>query len=677
MTAAPGLIKKGDAESFDRAALEALLTKRFFFAPSFEIYGGVAGLYDYGPTGNALLQNLVQHWRQHFVIEENMLEVDCSIMTPADVLKTSGHVDKFSDYMVRDSKDPGSIFRADHLVEAVLEARLKGDAIARAQESHGSLADKIDDLSVNDKKNKKKAGKKAPGEVEPKRLDDAVIEEYKNILAQIDNYDGKGLAALITKYDIRNPETGNPVTEPVEFNLMFSSSIGPTGQLQGYLRPETAQGQFLNFGRLLDFNNNKLPFASAMVGRAFRNEISPRSGLLRVREFTMAEIEHFVDPEKKDHPRFNEVKHLVLPFLDKGTQTSGSTEPTLISIEQAVASGTVANQTLGYFIGRIYLYLVAVGINPNRLRFRQHLQNEMAHYACDCWDAEIHTSYGWIECVGCADRSAYDLTVHSKRTKQDLSVSENLREPRIYDKWVVEINKKKFGPQFKKDAKVVTDYLESRTECELEDLAAKMAANGGSATFIVPDGREFTVNGDLVEIKKVTVKEHIRKYTPNVIEPSFGIGRILYSLLEHSYYTRPEDVQRGVMGFSPLVAPFKCLVLPLSNHTSFESPLLEIARQLRRLGVPARIDDSASASIGRRYARNDELGTPFAITVDFQTVDDGTVTLRERDSTKQIRGPRDEIILLVKQLVDGVISWDNATTKYPLVNTATSDDERD
>ncbi|KAJ2448721.1 Glycine--tRNA ligase 1, mitochondrial, partial [Coemansia sp. RSA 2424] len=180
--------------NIDIAALDSLVLNRFFYAQSFSIYNGVAGLYDFGPTGAALQQNLISMWRQHFVIEEDMLEVDCSIMTPAEVLKTSGHVDKFADWMCKDTKD-GSVIRADHLVEAVLQARLQGGPAAA-------------------------------------RLEDAVAEEYKFILAQIDNYDGQGLAELITRFDIRNPDTGNTVTAPVMFNLMFESSIGPAGNLK-------------------------------------------------------------------------------------------------------------------------------------------------------------------------------------------------------------------------------------------------------------------------------------------------------------------------------------------------------------------------------------------------------------------------------------------------------------
>ncbi|KAJ1963565.1 Glycine--tRNA ligase 1, mitochondrial [Dipsacomyces acuminosporus] len=660
--------------NIDRPALESLLLKRFFYAPSFSIYGGVAGLYDFGPTGTALQQNLISLWRQHFIIEEDMLEVDCSIMTPAEVLKTSGHVEKFADWMCKDTKN-GEIFRADHLVEAVLEARLEGDALAR--KNAGEAVESADTAPKAGDDKKAKKNKKKGGPVVATKLADDVAEEYKSILAQIDNFDGQGLAELIAKYDIRNPTTGNEVTPPVEFNLMFESSIGPTGQLKGYLRPETAQGQFLNFSRLLDFNNQKMPFASAMVGRSFRNEISPRSGLLRVREFTMAEIEHFVDPLNKHHPRFEDVANIKVRLLPGAVQLDGKTEPVETTIGEAVANGTIDNKTLGYFLGRIYLYLMAIGIKHDLLRFRQHLQNEMAHYACDCWDAEIKTSYGWIECVGCADRSAYDLTVHAKRTKEKLCVRENLPEPRVYDKFVCEPNKKVFGPKLKKAAKPVQDYLESLSDNELTSLNNTLATNGKSTitlTGTTADG-DYEITADMVAIEKKTFTEHVREYTPNVIEPSFGIGRILYSLIEHSFNVRADDEQRAVLSFKPAVAPFKCLVLPLSNHPSFEKPLHDVARRLRTNGVPARIDDAASASIGRRYARNDELGTPFAITVDFQTADDSSVTLRERDTTKQIRGKVDEIVALVKDLVSGNTTWEDVLGKYQLVDTSAADND--
>jgi glycyl-tRNA synthetase len=177
---------------------------------------------------------------------------------------------------------------------------------------------------------------------------------------------------------------------------MFDTAIGPSGDKKGYLRPETAQGQFLNFNKLLEFNNARMPFASASIGKSFRNEISPRAGLLRVREFLMAEIEHFVDPKNKNHPRFKEVENLKCVFLPKGVQQSGKQDLTTMTVGEAVASRMVDNQTLGYFLARIWLFLEKIGCDMTRVRFRQHMNNEMAHYASDCWDAEIHTSYVYL-----------------------------------------------------------------------------------------------------------------------------------------------------------------------------------------------------------------------------------------------------------------------------------------
>lgn len=250
-----------------------------------------------------------------------------------------------------------------------------------------------------------------------------------------------------------------------------------------------------------------MPFASAQIGRSFRNEISPRAGLLRVREFTMAEIEHYVDPNKKNHSRFNEVSDTVLRLLPANVQLEGSTEVVEMTIGDAVKNKVVDNETLGYFLARIHQFLTRIGMKPSRLRFRQHMSNEMAHYACDCWDCEIHTSYGWIECVGCADRSAYDLTVHSKQTKEKLVVREVLPEPRTIERWMLDINRKAFGVKLKKAAKPVEEVLNEMTECDLETAHAKLAAQG---TISVTDkeGNAHNVDKEMVSINKKTITEH-------------------------------------------------------------------------------------------------------------------------------------------------------------------------
>ena len=526
-------------QPLDRQILDSLLRRRLFYTPSFEIYGGERGLYDYGPPGCSLQANVVDLWRKHFVLEEDMLEVDCTMLTPEAVLKTSGHVDKFADWMCKDPKS-GEIFRADHLVEQVLEARLKADKEARGV--------KVD---VDEAKDAKKKIKKKDLKVE--KLDDATVQEYEETLARIDNYGGPELGDLIKKYNIKGPTSGADLDPPKAFNLMFQTQIGPSADKpNGYLRPETAQGQFLNFQKLLEFNQQSMPFASASIGKSFRNEISPRSGLLRVREFLMAEIEHFVDPSSgKKHPRFVEVKDTELALLNRNTQLAGSTKADIMTIGEAVATKLVDNETLGYFLVRIQSFLLKLGVDRSKLRFRQHMANEMAHYAADCWDAELFNSYGWIECVGCADRSAYDLTVHKEKTGAPLVVRETRAEPLKVEEYQIDLEKKKLGPKFRKDAKTVENAVEALTQDMREKLSLQLK-NEGKISVDVPGigNGKVELGTDLINIEKRTRVEHTREYTPNVIEPSFGIGRILYSLMEHVYWSREGAEERGVSGNS-------------------------------------------------------------------------------------------------------------------------------
>ena len=521
----------------DRQALETLLRRSLFYTPAFEIYGGVSGLYDYGPPGSELQDNIISVWRDHFIQKEEMLRVDSTMLTPAEVLKTSGHVDKFADWMCKDPKT-GEIFRADHLVEEVLEARLKGDKEARGKSTEVSK-----EKAEEDAKKKKKV--KATGAI---KLKDEVVVEYEEVLAKIDNYDGEELGLLIKRLDIKNPTTGGELLPPVAFNLMFQTSIGPSSNLPGYLRPETAQGQFMNFQKLLQYNRQSMPFASACIGKSFRNEISPRSGLLRVREFMMAEIEHFVDPAGgKKHANFEEIKDVELYLLDRHVQLSGSTQTTPITADKAVSSGTIDNETLGYFIARTQLFLLRLGVDKSKIRFRQHMANEMAHYAADCWDAELLTSYGWIECVGCADRSAYDLSVHSKKTGQSLCVVEKRDEPLRVEEWQIGIDKKKFGPKYKKDGKTIEAAIDALSQDVREKLSLDLRENGKIEVAVEGVGNgQVEVDKDLINIEKRTRIEHTREYIPNVIEPAFGIGRILYSLIEHVYWVREGSEERSV-----------------------------------------------------------------------------------------------------------------------------------
>lgn len=373
---------------------------------------------------------------------------------------------------------------------------------------------------------------------------------------------------------------------------MFSSTIGPSAASPVYFRPETAQGQFLNFRKLFDYCQGSMPFASACIGKSYRNEISPRSGLLRVREFLLAEIEHFVDPESnKRHDRFSEVADVELPFLDRKTQLSGKTTISPMSIGRAVEAKLVDNETLGYFMTRVYLFLLKLGADPQRVRFRQHLDNEMAHYACDCWDAELLTSYGWIECVGCADRSAYDLTAHSRETGTPLTVKEALAVPVKITEWKAILDKKLAGPRFKKDAKKIELAIGRITQDELSQLATTLADKAviTIATDELENGsNSVELSSDICSIAQVTRVERMREYAPNVIEPAFGIGRILYCILEHVYWTRPQDDAREVRTvnttLSTLLLADSCLIrfsrCPYSSpqQRSFSSPFRIIPR---------------------------------------------------------------------------------------------------
>ncbi|XP_042216457.1 glycine--tRNA ligase-like isoform X2 [Homarus americanus] len=611
-------LKLSPPDSFDRAKMNDLIKRRFFYDNSFAIYGGITGQYDFGPMGCDLVDNMLAEWHKHFVIQERMLKVNCSILTPETVLKASGHVDKFADYMVKDVKS-GECFRLDHLIKQHFE--------------------------------KKMADKKTSQE------EKEIIKRKINLLEGMTMEEMDG---VVKEYDMKSPLTGNDLSDAVEFNLMFPICIGPTGTLKGFLRPETAQGIFVNFKRLLEYNQGKLPFACAQVGNAYRNEISPRSGLLRVREFTMAEIEHFCDPDDKSHNKFSQVAGVEVTLYSACAQMDGESAKRT-TIGEAVRGGLVANETLGYFMARIQQYLLKIGVNPKKLRFRQHLSNEMAHYACDCWDAECLTSYGWIECVGCADRSAYDLTQHTKGSSVKMCVERLLKEPQMVDSVVAVTDKGAIGKAFKKDAKAVQEALASLSSEESEKMDKALSENG-----------EYELNGYKLSramvpsFKKEQKKVHVEEVVPSVIEPSFGVGRVFYALLEHSFRVREDDDKRTFFSLPPVVAPIKVSVLPLSSKQDFVPFTDKLADALTELNLPVRVDDS-TGSIGRRYARTDEIAIPFGVTVDFDTVNNTphTVTLRERDSTEQVRMPIDEVPLTVKKLADGKILWKEVTDKWP------------
>lgn len=608
-----------------RSDFDQFLLRRFFFVPSNEIYGGTSGFYDYGPPACAIKNNLIAFWKRHFVLEEGMLEIDCATITPSVVFEASEHVKRFFDYMVRDEKTK-ECFRVDKLIEDFVEATLE------------------DPTTKNE-----------------------LAEELKELLKTLENLDGEGFDGVVEKYNILSPSR-NKLSKSFPFNLMFKTTIGPIGSNVGYLRPETAQGIFTNFKRLYEYNYYKLPFAVAQVGKSYRNEISPKSGILRCREFSQCEIEHFMDPnEKTTHEKFENVENLKL-ILFGAKEQMGGVEPLNITLKQAFDEGIIKNKTLAYYIGRVYLFFERMGILPEGMRFRQHLPTEMAHYAADCWDLEILTSYGWYEVVGLADRECFDLVKHQEVSEKDLCAREVLKEPittKSLKADVLKKEKKNFFKKMKRDGKKVLDYLnedESRVKNLQKEFEGKDKATidiAGTAFELEKAHFEF-----VEEVKKVSE----RKFVPGVIEPSFGVDRMLYCLLEHSFWIRedPEGknkIARSVLSLVPFMAPYKVAVVTVIPDSKFNPIIKSIVADLAYNSISYKVD-GGSTQIGRKYARLDDVGIPFIVTIDGETLEDKTITLRERDSCTQVRIPMEKVCETVQDLIDEKLSWEDVRSNF-------------
>ena len=353
--------------------LTGMLKRRGLILPAFEIHGGVAGLYDFGPVGGRLRNRVNQSWVDHWQSLGNIVEISCPTVTPYSVLEASGHVGEFSDYLT-ECANCGEASRADHLVE-----------------SHYPNSDSL---------SKEELGK------------------------------------LITEIKPPCPECSETEWGSLQSqNLMFNTKIGVgASSREGFLRPETAQGMFTSFPSLYRHFRERLPFGAIQTGKGYRNEISPRQGMIRLREFNMAELEYFIDPEQPAIHDFSKWKNSLNLIPDSGSEVQ-------INLESAVSENIIRHPTVGYFLGLTYDFLTNIGINSEYIRFRQHLSTEMAHYAQDCWDVEILGSYGWVECVGIAHRGCYDLEAHEKIYRSKASSMEvvlgtqNCRNKRLDDRW--------------------------------------------------------------------------------------------------------------------------------------------------------------------------------------------------------------------------------------------------
>jgi glycyl-tRNA synthetase len=320
-----------------------LARRRGFYFRASAVYEGGAGFYTYGPQGAALKANVEARWRERFADQEGHLQVDAPTIMPEAAFEASGHLDGFDDTMVTCGAC-GTAHRADHLIEAVTDIDDAEDMAPDAQ------------------------------------------------------------AAAIADAAIDCPECGAPLAgEPVEeFNLMFPTPIGPGSQEPGYLRPETAQAIFVEFPRLKEYARGQLPFGVTQIGRAYRNEISPRRGIVRTREFTQAELELFVDPDAPG-PTPGAWGDVTVQLWSAADQRAGRA-PQRWAIGDAVSEGVLTDGWIAYHIAAAAEWYAQIGVDPTRLRFRQHRSGERAHYASDCWDAEAEVGDGWIEIAGWSSR---------------------------------------------------------------------------------------------------------------------------------------------------------------------------------------------------------------------------------------------------------------------------------
>ncbi|MFC4246088.1 glycine--tRNA ligase [Natribaculum luteum] len=571
--------------------LVELAKRRGYFFQSAGAYGGVGGFYTFGPQGAALKGNLEDAWRERYAVGEGHMEIDAPTIMPEPVFEASGHLEGFDDMLI-ECPDCGQSHRADHLVE--------------------------DNTEYED------------AESLPIPEVEEIVAEYELVCPSC----GAGLAGVAVE----------------NFNLMFATNIGPGDSQPGYMRPETAQGIFVEFPRLKEYARNQLPFGVTQIGRAYRNEISPRRSIIRTREFTQAELELFLDPEE-DEPDLSAVADVAVTLYPASEQQADDGTTVETTIGEAVDDGTIADPWIGYFLGISQEWYESVGVDMDRFRFRQHLSGERAHYASDCWDAESEIDGNWIEIAGFAHRGNYDLSKHQAHSDERFTIFKQYDEPKTVERATVDPDMSYLGPEFGGDAGTVVEKLEELAERD-------RAAFDGDTVEIDLEGEthEIPVERCGFSVDEETIAgEHI---VPNVVEPSFGVDRLVYTVLHHAY--REDEVdgeERTYLELDPEVAPTFVGVFPLQSDDDLEREAQAIAAELRAEGLSVTYDDSGN--IGRRYRRQDEVGTPFCVTVDYESLDDEAVTVRERDSTAQKRLPIDELPETLAALRAGDLAFDD------------------
>ena len=471
--------------------LTSLSKQRGFVFQSSEIYGGLGSTWDYGPLGVELKRNVKNLWWHHMITSRNnVVGMDASILMHPKVWEASGHVENFHDPLV-DNKISKKRYRLDHLLEG---------------QSEDVMSSLLKKLNI-------KEGKDL----------ESTIQSIVSQLLQDEESSGSMIIECGV-IDSHTKEVGD-WTNVRQFNLMFKTHIGPVSDSSSiaYLRPETAQGIFVNYLNVQSTSRQKLPFGIAQIGKAFRNEITTGNFIFRTREFEQMEMEFFCHPDE-------------------------------------------TGKWLNYWKEERLNWFKSLGINSEKLRLRAHGEDEMAHYSSACYDVEYKFDFGWSELEGIADRGTYDLDQHMKHSNKKLTYFDQVNN---------------------------------------------------------------------------------QHFVPAVVEASAGVDRAILTILADAFYQ--EEVngdKRTVMKLSPKIAPIKVAVFPLMSKLNMPEFAEKIVDDLRNNSIASFYD--SGGSIGKRYRRQDEAGTPFGLTVDHDTFEDNAVTLRDRDTMEQERVSVDKIMDVLK-----------------------------
>ena len=557
--------------------LKSYLQENQYIIPSYSLYGGLSGFQDYGILGFRMKQKILSCWRNMFLSENDIFEIETPIIAPYETLKASGHVDRFTDYVVYDSKK--NSHRADHLVEEW--------------------------LSKNNK---------------------------EEVLKQIDKNDPKALEQIINKFNMLEEENDTLLKVQAQ-NLMFEINQNFNKDKPDFLRPELATTIFVNFHHYNQFLKRDLPFGISQIGTSFRKEISPKQ-FIRMRQFTQAEIEYFVNPNDKRHPNFEKIKNVKIPVLSDKMQSTNVDKPFVESLSFLLKNKIISNEVMAYFLGLTFLFAKKIGLDENKIRFRQHQRNEMAHYASECWDLEAFVNNSWLECVGCADRGDYDLKTHSK--KNELIFKNRLSEPIKSTINVMNIDKKQIAMQYKQKTTKISDRLNDLAKDVLECKKMSDELDNNNQIVIKLGDEEILLTKNMISFQRKEELKEFDEFYPHTIEPSFGIDRLMLSVFEHNIWRRKEDNQRIVFSVPYIICPFEIALVTLYNRDDMCKLYDELILELKKSDITY-YTDTSNVSIGKKYARLDEMGIKFTVTIDTESPKDNKVTIRERDSMKQIR----------------------------------------